>query len=249
MNENSIEVAVNGEQMGKVRGRKITNTPTKLAMTIGEEFGDKQFHGYVSNIQVMTDGNLTNLSAFPCKGSPNAALPWDPQNWEIIGQEWSLTEEFEHLFCNITDNYNLAISSWITFQESMDICKYKLNYSLVSFEEDRDLFNNYVSWHNVTSGGDCYYVWTPFSDEHTEDVFLNMNTNTEAQLASFWEKDEPNGGRDENFVQIVVQKNALNDANVNSLSCSSCLISSSLLLQLDGRCEESLIGNFKIKRI
>ena len=51
LNENSIEVAVKGEQMGKVRGRKITNTPTKLAMTIGEEFGDKQFHGYVSNIQ------------------------------------------------------------------------------------------------------------------------------------------------------------------------------------------------------
>ena len=57
----------------------------------------------------------------------------------------------------------------------------------------------------------------------------------------FWGEDEPNGGREENYVQILVQNNALNDADVNSLSCTSCLMSSSLLLQLHGRCRESLI--------
>ena len=54
-------------------------------------------------------------------------------------------------------------------------------------------------------------------------------------------------GRDENFVEIDVSRKALNDSFSHRLSCSSCLISSSLTLQLDGRCKDSLIGKIDIK--
>ena len=57
----------------------------------------------------------------------------------------------------------------------MDLCLHKLNNSLISYEKDRELFLKYVAWHNFATGGLCRKVWTPFSDEHSEGMFLNMN--------------------------------------------------------------------------
>ena len=48
-------------------------------------------------------------------------------------------------------------------------------------------------------------------------------------------------------MDIVVSQMALADAENEEKSCSSCRISNMLLLQLDGRCEHSLIGNFDPK--
>ena len=53
---------------------------------------------------------------------------------------------------------------------------------------------------------------------------------------------EPNGGRDENFVVIRVARKALVDVPEKTLGCSSCSISSSMLLKLDGLCKDSMIG-------
>ena len=69
-----------------------------------------------------------------------------------------------------------------------------------------------------------------------------MNNDAEAKL-DVWVKGEPNGDKDENFVVIDVPEAALNDVAQSKLSCSSCLVSSSLLLELDGLCKDSLIGN------
>ena len=69
-----------------------------------------------------------------------------------------------------------------------------------------------------------------------------MNNNAEAEL-QVWAKAEPNGCRDENFVVVDVAEAALNDVARNKLSCSTCLLSSSLILQLHGLCEDSLIGS------
>ena len=94
---------------------------------------------------------------------------------------------------------------------------------------------------NIT-GGACHFIWTPFSDEQSEGLFVNVNNNKTAEL-QFWSKTEPNGGRDENLVVIYVSREALVDVPDKTLGCSSCQISSSLLLKLDGLCKDSMIGN------
>ena len=68
-----------------------------------------------------------------------------------------------------------------------------------------------------------------------------MNNNVEEEFQP-WEEAEPNGGKDENFAMISVMRGVLHDVAHNKLSCSACRISSSLLLQLDGLCEDSIIG-------
>ena len=142
------------------------------------------------------------------------------------------------MICNASDTYKLAIRSKLTFKESIDLCKNKLK-SIVPFQEDREHFLRHVAWHRNITKGACSYIWTP--DEYSEGTFLNMNSLSEAQ-PQFWAKKEPNGGKNENSVAIRVSTASLVDATQTSLKCSSCLISSSLLLQLDCRCRHSLIG-------
>ena len=99
-----------------------------------------------------------------------------------------------------------------------------------------------MAWYKNTTGGTCSTIWAPLSDENLEETFVNMKSNAEAKFQP-WEKSEPNGGKDENFVRISVSRRTLHDVSHKRLSCSSCLLSSSLLLQLDGLCEHSLIGD------
>ena len=195
----------------------------------------------MSNVRVFKEANLTDVSAEPCKLRQSTILPWNPNNWKVVGSDWSLVEEFEDIFCVPSDHYNLAIPSKMTITESMDICKHKLNNSIIPFQQNPEAFFKYVAWYKNITGGICSDIWTPFSDHQSEGVFLNMNNNTEAG-PQVWVKAEPNGCRDENFVVIDLAREALNDVAQNKLSCSSCLLSSSMLLQLDGLCEDSLIG-------
>ena len=236
-------VAVNGESLGSVLDKEVTNIPSKLEMKIGKSYDNQQFQGSVANIRAFKVGNVTDISAMPCKLRQSTILPWNPNNWKVIGSDWSLVEEFEDIFCVSSDQYTLAIPSRITIAESMDICKHKLNNSIIPFQHNPSLLQKYIVWYENTTGGICSDIWTPFSDEESEGLFLNMNNDAADAEPQVWGKTEPNGDRDENFVVINVDRAALNDVAGNKLSCSSCLVSSSLLLQLDGLCKHSLMGN------
>ena len=69
-----------------------------------------------------------------------------------------------------------------------------------------------------------------------------MNNNNNVTDIDFWSESEPNGERDENFVVISVARKALVDVPEKTRGCSSCSISSLLLLKLDGLCKSSMIG-------
>ena len=241
LKEAKMEVAVNRKWIGDATVN-ITNVPSKLNMKIGVGHTNKQFQGSVTNVQLFKEGNVTAISGLPCHSWPSTLLTWDPNNWKVTGSYWVLTEEFQHFFCNIRDNYFLAIHTWLSMQESLDICNQKLNNSIIPFLDDHEKFFKYINWHTNTTGGTCVDIWTPFSDNESEGVFINMNNNKETTNIDFWSKSEPNGGRDENFVVISMARKALVDVPEKTRGCSSCSISSSLLLKLDGLCKDSMIG-------
>ena len=120
--------------------------------------------------------------------------------------------------------------------------KKQLNNSVIPYPENNSALLKYVTWHNNTTGGTCPYIWTPLSDENSEGVFSNVNLNSTVQYQN-WDKREPNGGKNENHVMIKVRTTGLNDVDRNRLFCSACSISSSLVLRLDGVCQDSFIGN------
>ena len=244
LKDSKIAVAVNGEWLGNT-AVNVTNKPNKLKMKIGVGYQNQQFQGSVANIQLYTEGNVTVMSRSPCQSWQATLLIWDPNDWKVTGSDWVLTEEFEDIFCNISDNYNLAIPTWSTIQESLDICKHKLNNSVIPFEENHVSFLKYIEWHANTTGGTCVDIWTPFSDKQSEGVFINNNNNNNNNNVTdidFWSESEPNGGRDENFVVISVARRALVDVPEKTRGCSCCSIQSSMLLKLDGVCKDSMIG-------
>ena len=223
-------------------GKNITNVPRKLRMNIGVGQDNRQFHGSVANIQVFKEGDITEISATPCQERQGTLLSWNPDVWKVEGSHWLLINEYEEIICALHEHYNLAVASEITLHESMDICKEKLNNSIIPYPKNQSAFMMYLAWYQDVTGGVCPKIWTPLSDRYSEGVFLNLNDNSTVQY-QIWNKAEPNGGKIENYVKINVQDAALHDVNGNNLFCSACSLSSSLSLQLDGVCEDSFLGN------
>ena len=230
---------MNGEHLGEVFDQNLTNIPDKLQMKIGEGEHNLQFQGSVTNIQVIKERDVREVSGSPCNQT-DIILPWNPTDWKMVGPHFSLVEEYEEVFCGFNDQYNLAIPTLMTLDESYPMCRHKLNQSIIPFQDDAPSFREYVAWHKTVTGGSCSYIWTPFSDKLSEGHFLNMNNNkTSLQI---WDRSQPNGGRDENFVVINVNSAAMVDVAQTTLGCSSCLVSTMLLLKLNGLCKDSLMG-------
>ena len=59
----------------------------------------------------------------------------------------------------------------------------------------------FTEWFLWRIDGSCSWLWTPFSDEEKEGVFLDMNSKKQASFLP-WKLNQPNGGREENFVTI-----------------------------------------------
>ena len=98
-------------------------------------------------------------------------------------------------------------------------------------------------WYMNITGMICSSLWTPFSDTATEGHFLNMYDGSEAKYLP-WDRNQPNGGSDENHVSISLQSSLHWDRAMDNHFCSSCLLDRSLLLRMDGLCEDSYIGDY-----
>ena len=242
LSKEEIQFAVDGVLFGKAFGKNITNMPSRLKMNIGVGRFKSQFRGSVANIQVFKEGDVTEISAAPCKERQGSLLSWNPKIWDVVGSNWLMIEEYEEVICAPYEYYSLAIPSEITLNDSLDVCEEKLNNGIIPYPENHSAFLRYVAWHQKTTGGNCPFVWTPLTDQNSEGVYLNMNNNSDVQYKN-WDKTEPNGGKNENYVMINVRQAALHDVQEKRLACSTCSLSSSLLLQLDGMCKDSFIGN------
>ena len=120
----------------------------------------------------------------------------------------------------------------------------------------------FTEWFQRKTDGSCTWLWTPYSDEEKEGVFLNMNSQEQASFLP-WKQNQPNGGREENFVKIDMnlfqdenkvkfclnltksncqKKVELVDSGGDSPGCASCQLHNFLLLHLEGLCDHSFLG-------
>ena len=240
-----VKASMNGETLQAVDGQQLTNIPKDLKVTFGrwDNFNSKyeQFEGSLTNLQMFSAGHdIAALSAEPC-GIQGDLLAWHPEDWRVEGERWVLVDETGESVCDQGHNRAVAIPMEMRIHEAMDICRNKLNNSIIPIQNDQLSFETYISWYNNITNGRCLEVWTPYSDEETEGIFLNMNDGTEAKFLP-WAAGQPDGGSNENNVRLVLQTSLYKDISSNQRFCSSCFLESSLLLRLDGLCEESYIG-------
>ena len=250
LEENKITASVDGKLVGSVHEQNITNIPTYLKINLGKwlstDYEEDQFQGSVTNVQaftVATDHNITALTSQPC-GVTGDILAWQVQDWRVEGTRWLLVEELEESVCDQGDNYTVAIPVQMGIHEAMDICKMKLKNSTMPYQEDIVSLQAYTTWYFNITDGLCRAVWTPFSDEVDEGLFVNMFDNTKAAFLP-WAASCPNGGTTDNFVRIASSSRLYRDTQTDGygICCSSCLLDRSLLLRLDGLCEDSYIGD------
>ena len=126
--------------------------------------------------------------------------------------------------------------------EAMDVCKKKLNNSIMPYQDNQESLKIFTSWYDNITGRFCKIVWTPFTDGDNEGIYLNMNYGTKAKYLQ-WNRKQPNGGTSQNYVSNSLQTSLYSDSGMNEQFCSSCLLDRSLLLRLDGLCEDSFIGD------
>ena len=252
--EGFIAGAVSGEEMRRHALKNISNTPSTLRIAMGKwrnnyfGLGDEQFHGSVANVMLFSPPqDIAVLSKHICalKGD---LLSWSPDKWKTSGSQWIEVEEEKGLdICNQSQTYLLAMPVAFTIHEARDICEGKLGRGRIPRQNNAESLQNYVNWYVKTSDGACTNVWTPYSDEEKEGKFVEMGTGVEAPFLP-WEKSQPNGGSGENFVMMVLKSaSGVNYFDVDATlrhTCSSCLLDKSLLLQLDGLCPETLMGQF-----
>ena len=243
---NEITGVVNGKFVGSAIGENISNTPTSLQMAIGkwENFNSNevQFEGSVTNIQLFSPKhNITALSSEPC-ALEGDLLAWRAGDWRVEGERWLLVEEIKESMCDQGTKYTVAIPVDMEIHMAMGICRKKLSNSYIPHQNTLEEAQKYGAWYFNITGGTCKSVWTPFSDEQIEGKFVNMNDGLETNL--FWGKTQPNGGRAENYVKMSPPRHLYTDVQEKSPSvCSSCVLDRSLLLRLDGLCEDSHIGD------
>ena len=82
--------------------------------------------------------------------------------------------------------------------------------------------------------------WTPYNDVKEEGVFRNEYNGEVVELD--WYEKQPNGGREENFVSLIVRKKGYMDTSGDwedtSLACSV----PKEIITLRGGCKNSLLG-------
>ena len=193
LKKNEIEASVNRQPIGRVHVKSVSNKPDKLKIKIGLGHDNEQFQGSITNIKVLEEVNTSNMLSSFCDHGHSYILSWSPEYWTLVGSRWSVIEEFEDEVCVQSDFYDLAISSKMTFDESVNICKHKLNKSIIPFEQNKDLFFKYVDWHTKATVGGCTWIWTPLTKLDPEGLVLNMNDNNKTTVQN-WAKGQPNGG-------------------------------------------------------
>ena len=249
-----IAGAVNGQKMQEHVVNNISNTPSTLSMLMGKwsnnfyGLGDEQFHGSVTNVMLFSppqDIALLSKDICTLKGD---LLSWSPDKWKTSGSQWIAVEEEKGIdICKQSKSYLLAIPVALSIHEARDICEGKLGRGRIPRHINAQSLQNYVSWYAKTCNGACTNIWTPYSDEAKEGEFVEMGTGEKAPFLP-WEKSQPNGGRGENFAQMILKSASdVNYFDVDATvghTCTSCLLDKSLLLQLDGLCPGTYMGGF-----
>ena len=160
------------------------------------------------------------------------------------GTRWMLEEETEESVCEQGKSYVVGLPLNLDIHEAMGICRRKLDNSIMPVQEDFESLYTISIWYFNFTRGFCFNIWTPFSDKKEKGVFVNMFDNSKANFLP-WDISEPTNGTNEIYVTISYPsgRNRHSTAKPESAVCSSCLLDRSLMLQMDGHCEDTFMGD------
>ena len=92
------------------------------------------------------------------------------------------------------------------------------------------------------SNSDCGAVWLPLSDEKEEGVYRNTYTGMiETYLP--WAPNQPNGGKSENYVLLLLDVAGYDDNDKTDEFCVSCTLDRNITFRRQGLSKQSYLGD------
>ena len=197
------------------------------------------FLGSVTNIKMFKTDNSTieNLSGSLCTHQGDL-LSGSHSLWRKTGQAKETTLS-PGLVCH-GPAYDLLLDFKQSQSKAIQMCQRLGRGSTVSTSNDQPELDEFLSWFNGITYDKCSEgVWTPFSDEETEGVFLH---NGEKVTFLPWKPGQPNDGIAGNAV--VTMGGQYVDMKEDKKYCVSCSIFRTTVFHLRGAKTHDNRGDF-----
>ena len=168
-------------------------------------------------------------------------LSWQEMEWSLTGASVTPLEVEREEVCSQSGAHLILLPALLSYQEARSACS-KLGEAALGGPRDPASLGNLTSWYG-RSVLSCSSVWTPYSDQLQEGLFINENTgDIMRQLSSLtgspllllfvseldWDVGQPNGGETQNFVSFKVtgegEKSFLGDEIENIKQCAYCFV-------------------------
>ena len=101
-------------------------------------------------------------------------LSWEEMEWEVSGDSVFPVEVEREEVCSQSGDHLILLPALLSYQEASSTCA-KLGEAAVGGPRDPANLSNLTSWY----GGSllsCSSVWTPYTDQDQEGIFINENT-------------------------------------------------------------------------
>ena len=243
--QNKVDVAINGAlvalavDIGTGMGE---NMPKELKgnMVVGKwnytsTGEEEQFVWSITNLAFFTGSpDLAALTADLCSSQGNL-LSWDNMRWRVSGEVIELDVSAEEV-CRQESSYKLLLTEPMGQRDAVATCD-KLGHGKMEGAASKKEISDLVGWVEERQGAEkCSFVWTPFSDEATEGIFINVEDGKEQSQLS-WKLNQPSGGTTENSLRIDLESKLLEDSKDADGDCFVCTLGRGLTLRLRGGCE------------
>ena len=122
-----------------------------LGKSEDNNFVEEQFQGSVTGVQVFTvsaEHSIRDMSSQPCTFHGDL-LAWRAEDWRVEGEHLKLVEESKESFCDQGTSYTVAIPVSMGIHEGMDLCRKKLNNSIIPTPENLPHLQSYVAWYQA----------------------------------------------------------------------------------------------------
>ena len=240
----NLSVSINGGETVQTAIQNLgTNKPDRVNIEAGlnmeDEYGTitSQFIGSVSNINIFKPNpsyNYGNVTSFHCLNGD--FMDWSNLKLQQKGPNLTITEY--EIACNPKDKYDILLPTTASWNEADHYCNILGHMTKVANEAE--LNNTAVLVEESLL--QCAAIWVPISDEGEEGVFRNTYNGHPVKYLP-WAQGQPNGGLDENFVGIFINKNySFYDISNTKEICVSCTLKVTKTINLRGLCKGTKLG-------
>ena len=101
-------------------------------------------------------------------------LTWEEMEWRLSGDSVFLVEVEREEVCSQSGHHLILLPALLSYQEARSACA-KLGEAALGGPRDPASLSDLTSWYG-RSLLSCSSVWTPYSDQQQEGVFINENT-------------------------------------------------------------------------